>query len=117
MADDKSLNSKIWTAVFVFIGVIMLGLHVGLFFYNKDIFNIVVSAYIIAYAIIFLVYIQKKKQYQTNQEYNFLTYTSLFVLCLEIIILIISLVSYFNKPGSYSKTPRFSTTPYRYGRF
>ena len=105
---DKSSFKQLLNILMVFAWVLAICIHIGLYFLSKDVFNITMSIYIIAFAVIFLVFLQKKKKYTTDTEFNILTYMSMFVILLEIIILVISFVSLFsNKNSTYSYNSKY----------
>lgn len=109
MAEEtKQLNNKIWNLVVIFAGMGILAVHLLLYSFSKDVFNIIISLYIIAFTILFLIFLQKKKKYTTETEYNFLTYTCMFVLLLELMILGVSGYSLFN--SSKKRVPNSSNT-------
>lgn len=100
---DKSSFKQLINILLIFAWVLAIGIHIGLYFFSKDVFNIIMSIYIIAFAVIFIVFLQKKKNYTTDTEFSVITYMSMFVILLEIIILVISFVSLVrNKSGSSS---------------
>jgi hypothetical protein len=99
-----SSTKQMTSIILVFAWVLTIGIHIGLYFFNKDVFNIIMSIYIIAFAVIFLVFLQKKKNYTTDTEFNMLTYMSMFVIILEIIVLVMSVVSLMNNKTSSSNT-------------
>jgi hypothetical protein len=76
--------------------MIVLVIHLLLYVYSKDAFNIIISLYVIAFTILFIVFLQKKKSFTSDAEYNFIVYTCLFILCLEVMVLFVSLFSIFN---------------------
>ena len=78
--ENKSLSNNAETFFLTMLGVVVLAVHSLLFFFSKDIFNIIMSLYVIAFAIIFMVFMQKKKTYMTTTEYNFLSYTCFFMI-------------------------------------
>lgn len=113
--DPRDMSNKVWNLVIIFVGMIVLIIHVLLFSFNKDVFNIIISLYIIAFTILFLVFLNKKKAYTSSTEYNFLSYTSLFVLGLEVLILALSVLSLFGVgKGSSSSTSGYGYE--KYGR-
>lgn len=106
--EDKQLNNKVWNVVIIFVGMIVLVIHLLLYSYSKDVFNVIISLYVIAFAILFIVFLQKKKKFTSDAEYNFLTYTCLFVLCIEVMVLFVSIFSIFsNGPHKYSGYNRY----------
>lgn len=104
-SDDGKIDFRLWNIMSVFIGIVVLVLHLGVFFFNKHMFYMVVSMYAMAFVIVFIVYLQKKKDCMSAKEFNVLTYLSFFMLCIEILALVLGIMSMINlsKPanGSY----------------
>jgi asparagine N-glycosylation enzyme membrane subunit Stt3 len=94
-SDSKSIDSKVWNLVIIFVGMIVMGIHLALYAYNKHVFNTIVSLYALAFAIVFLVFLYKKKDCMTSLEFNFLVYMSLFVILIEIVVLALTLYSMY----------------------
>lgn len=97
---SPSLGNQLGNVFMIFGGLLVLVVHLILYFFSKDVFNIIMSIYIIAFAIIFLVFLQKKKNYTTNNEYTVLSYISFFVIGIEIMILILSFIGLYNNNGN-----------------
>lgn len=100
--ESKSFNSKLWNFIVIVVGMLVLAIHVGLYAFNKHVFNTVICLYIIAFAIIFLVFLNKKKDCMSDMEFNVLVYISLFVLLIEIVVLCIALFGIFKTQSSSS---------------
>lgn len=112
-ATNKSMESKVWNLVIIFVGMIVIIIHVLLYAFNKDVFNIIISMYIIAFSIMFLVFLNKKKAYTSSTEYNFLAYACLFVLVIEVLVLALSFLGLL---GVGKSSSGYSGSSYRYGR-
>lgn len=98
---SSTLGNQLSNVFMIFGGLIVVIVHLILYFFSKDVFNIIMSIYIIAFAIIFLVFLQKKKRYTTNKEYIVLSYISLFVIGLEILVLVLSFIGLLNSGNKY----------------
>lgn len=98
-----------WNIAIIFIGIFVMMMHILLYVFNKDVFNIIISLYVVSFSIMFLVFINKKKKVTSNTEYVFLTYVSMFVICIEIIVLILSVVSLFK---GMKKIPSYKYNSY-----
>ena len=112
-SSTKSSSKQLLNILLVFAWVLAICIHIGLYFFSKDVFNIIMSVYIIAFAIIFIVFLQKKKNYTTDTEFNVLTYMSMFVILLEIIILVISIVSLIRNRGGSNSAYSYNSKYYR----
>lgn len=110
---NKSSSKQLLNILLIFAWVLAICIHVGLYLFSKDAFNIIMSIYIIAFAIIFLVFLQKKKNYTTDTEFSVLTYMSMFVILLEIIILVLSFLSLFRNRDSSSSYSSYNSKYYR----
>lgn len=115
--NSVNLSTQMKNVLIIFCSIIILGIHLVMFIYSKDLFNIIMSFYIIGFAIIFVVYLQKKKQYMTSKEYSILSYISLFIIGLEVMVMIISFVSLssknYNKPY-YNQSYNSYSSGYKY---
>lgn len=100
-----TFRSQMSNVLMIFCSIIVVAVHLVLYIYSKDVFNIVLGFYIIGFAVIFLVYLQKKKEYETSKEYTVLSYISFFVIGLELMVLILSFVSLGFKNNKYTYKP------------
>ena len=101
MATDNRVSNMI----VIFIGLIVMIIHIGAFAYNSSLLFALISIYMITYSIIMSVWLTRKKTTMTSKEYNVLSYFSLFVTVIGILGLLVSiwtLFSYSNY-GSYGR--------------
>lgn len=102
-------SSSLKNILAIFVGIIILGLHMGLIVFNKHIFNLVVALYVIAYSIIYIIYAQRKKDTLTEIEYNIIIYASFFVISLEIVVLAFAVIGLIppKKTNVYSSSSSY----------
>ena len=105
----KPASVNFWNIAIIFIGIFVMMMHILLYVFNKDVFNIIISLYVISFSIMFIVFINKKKKVTSNTEYVFLIYVSMFVICIELIVFILSLVSLFK---GMKKIPSYKYNSY-----
>jgi CDP-diglyceride synthetase len=86
----SSTTSQAYNLLIIFSAVIVILIHVGLLFYNKTVFNIIACFYVIAFVILMMVLINKKKEHMSNKEYSFIFYVSVFIITIEIMLLVLS---------------------------
>lgn len=86
-------------------GATILGIHVGLFWWNTYIFNIFVCLYITLFAVLVTILLYKNKSCFDNSKkaFSVITYFSFYTIFLEIIMIFVSIafLSYKNK-NNYS---------------
>ena len=104
-------SSSLHNILVIFLGIVILGLHIGLIAFNKHIFNLVVALYVIAYSIIYILYAQRKKDTLTNVEYNMIIYASFFVISLEVVILAVAIIGLLPAKKTNVATTTY-TSPY-----
>lgn len=91
-ATPKTLSSKMNTAVYIFLGIIIFTIHVIILLYNTNLFNIIICLYVTAYAIIILIIAYKNKTCFETTGYNFVLNFSLYTIVLEILLMIFSII-------------------------
>ena len=101
-SSNSTLRNQLSNVFMIVGGLIVLIVHLVLYVFSKDVFNIIMSIYIIAFAIIFLVFLQKKKLYTSDNEYTVLSYISFFVIGIELMVLILSFVGLYQSGNKYT---------------
>ena len=100
-ASTSSLSTQAKNVGLIFLGAVILGLHVIIYMWSPVYFNIFMCMYILAFAILVLIKVNKyqscfKPSSSTLSDYNILAYISIYTILLEavIFILIIGTASY-----------------------
>lgn len=94
--DDRVANM-----IVMFVGLIIMIIHIGAFAYNSWLLFALLSIYMITYSIVMSVWLNKKKSTMTNGEYNVLSYFSMFVTVIGILGLIVSVWGLFSNKRYY----------------
>lgn len=96
------MDQKVANILFIFLGTFVLAVHAGMFFFSKNLFNLMMSVYIIAYIIAMLVFTYKKKECSGSTERDTILYVSMFLLGLELLVLLLSLYLLMKPAAPYS---------------
>lgn len=84
------MDTNIKNMIFITVGIIILGSHLGLFAYNRNLFNAVLGLYMMVYIIMAVVLTYKKKDCTDDKEKNVIFYTSMFLLLIEVVVVGVS---------------------------
>jgi hypothetical protein len=100
---SSDITSKLRIFGFLFLGALILGLHVGLFYMNVHIFNIFMCMYILLFSVLVLVILyQEKACFAANpRRFNFLTYLAFYTIFVELIMIIVSIAFFALQPRRY----------------
>ncbi len=90
MASDITENVKV--TIFAVIGIVIFGIHMGLYYINPLLFNVMVSLYVCLYSILVLMSTTKNKDCFTKGNYNILVNSSLYTVTLQICLIIFAIV-------------------------
>lgn len=86
--NQEKINSNIRIAVTGFFGIIIFLIHAALLYFNLWAFNVLVSLYIITYAVFILILTYKNKTSYNNISFNLLVNFSLYTIILQIFLLV-----------------------------
>ena len=98
MSDSTTSQSTILSQLknfgILILGAIILGFHVGLFYWNTYVFNIFVCMYIIMFTTFVLVFLYKNKTCFINEQrsFNIISYFALYTLFLQVSMIILSII-------------------------
>jgi uncharacterized membrane protein len=99
---DMASDDRVANMIVIFVGLIIMIIHIGAFVYNSALLFALLSIYMITYSIVMAVWLNKKKTTMTSREYNVLSYFSMFITVVGILGLIVSVWSIFaSKPRYY----------------
>ena len=103
MADNNS-QTIIKPFLIFFSGAMVLGIHVGIFYYSQALFNILISLYLVTYCILIIMFMNKNKATISNSEFNLIYGFSIYTLFLQLflILFVIGMLMY----KSYIIKPR-----------
>lgn len=90
--EDDSFKKKITNISMLFLGGVILLVHLLLFKFNKYLFTIFICLYIITYSILITVFLYKKKECAQGAEFNILVYFSIYTIAMEALVLIMCIV-------------------------
>jgi CDP-diglyceride synthetase len=91
---SSDFYSKLKNFGMLIAGAAILGVHVGLFYWNNYIFNIFVCLYITLFAVLVTVLLYKNKSCFNNatRAFNIITYFAFYTIFLQVIMIILSIV-------------------------
>ena len=92
MATDSDIKGKITNISLIFIGGIIIVIHLILFRYNKFLFTAFVCLYVITYSILVTVYLYKKKECANGTDFNIMVYFSIYTIAMEVMIFLLSII-------------------------
>lgn len=92
MAATSDISENIKVTVFAVLGIVIFGVHMGLYYINPILFNIMVSLYVCLYSILVLMSSLKNKDCMQKGTYGILVNTSLYTVTLQICLIIFAIV-------------------------
>lgn len=95
-ASTTPTDNKLWNMLIIFIGMILLVVHLVLHWLNSNMLFLLLSIYIIAYTVLMTVWLQKKRNCMTPREYNILSYVNLFMLVIGVLVVFLSIFTMMN---------------------
>jgi hypothetical protein len=85
-SNEKSVSSSFRNATLAVVGILVFGLHIGLFYVNQFYFNILVCTYVVIYAIIVLISVSKNRDCFTKGVFSVLINYSIYTLILQVFL-------------------------------
>jgi hypothetical protein len=101
-------SGQISNIMLVLAGTLIISIHFVLAMTTKHVFGILVVIYVIAFGMLSLSFIKKKRPCMTQMEYDFAFYTIAFIISIQVMTFILQL--YFlllsdNKPSYQTMMP------------
>lgn len=97
-----AVTPQVFVIVFTSVAFVMLGIHGAVFFVNNNVFNVLMSMYVLGFIVTVLVLTYKKKECTAQKERDTILYISLFLIMMELLILGVSLYRTLAARPSYS---------------
>lgn len=94
---QKNLSNNLKVAGFALLGIVIFILHIGIFFVNQYMFSIIVSLYVLIYAILIFIVITKNTDCFTKSIFNLTVNFSIYTILLQIMLIIFTIVMYSRK--------------------
>lgn len=93
----KNLNANLKVAGFAVLGIVIFVLHIVVFFVNQYMFNILVSLYVLIYAVLIFIIITKNTDCFSKSIFNITINFSIYTIILQLMLIILTLVMYARK--------------------
>lgn len=108
----SDVKDKLTTVGLVVLGGVIFAINIGLYIWNKYMFNIFLCLYILIYALLITIYLYRKKDcFDSNKNaFNILTYFSIYTMILQVLLIVMSVIFLFmmsREQGSYVSPPRY----------
>ena len=94
---DSTVSNRFKKASVALIGIGIFALHAALLYFSSTLFNILISTYIIAYAIFVLILVSKNKSCLDGLAFNWLLNLSIYTIFLQGILVLFALAMGFFK--------------------
>lgn len=106
-ATTTPTDNKLWNMLIIFIGMILLVVHLVLHWLNNNMLFLLLSIYIIAYAVLMTVWLQKKRNCMTPREFNVLSYVNLFMLVIGVLVVFLAIFTMMNTNNRMMRPPMY----------
>ncbi len=94
---EKNLNANLKVAGFALLGIIIFVLHIGIFFINQYMFSIIISVYVLVYAILVFIVITKNTDCFSKSVFNLTVNFSIYTILLQIMLIVFTIFMYSRK--------------------
>lgn len=94
---NKNVISKMELVLYGFVAAILFGIHIFLLLKSQLLFNLLITCYIIVFAITVIIITNKYKISYNNTDFSIITYYSFFTIFLQALIIILSFLMLRNK--------------------
>lgn len=95
--NDKNLSTNLKVAGFALVGIVIFVLHIGIFFINQYMFSILISLYVLIYAILIFIVISKNTDCFSKSIFNLTINFSIYTIILQFMLIVFTLVMYSRK--------------------
>jgi len=102
--------SEVSNIAIIVSGIIIVSIHIVVAFTTKFLFGLLIAFYAISFAIIAIVFLQKKKKCMTQLEFDIGIYSSMFMIVVNVfmvVYVIYSIIQSSQNASSYY-TPRYN---------
>lgn len=89
---DNTAKKNFQVATFAVIGIVVFILHILVFYFNHYAFNIMISAYVLSYAVMMIIIITKNTDCFSKSIFNVTINLSLYTIVLQVSLIIFTII-------------------------